>query len=124
MTIKESEYANHKIYIVYQHEFQQYLVTFSDNGDMLKKQARPYGSSTKFVSYCPEEGGIILSRNYFYCPPIGELLSTKNDSVSLISSTKVYFDPNKYKTTIATYPSLDGTQIPIYIVQNNDYEKR
>ncbi|MCW3125587.1 MAG: hypothetical protein JWO03_1245 [Bacteroidetes bacterium] len=124
LRLRNSVYINNKIYALYQHEFQEYIVVYSDSGDILKKIQRPFGSSTRFISYSPEEKGIVLSKNYYFCPPIGELLSIKNDSISTISTTKVLFDPFKYQMTTATYYSADSTAIPIYIILNKDFKKK
>jgi len=119
--LKDAIYADKKFIAVFQHEFQQCIAIYTDSGERIKQINRLDGSNTKLVGYSPEEKSFILSENFFFCPPIGEILSTKNDSLSYIAKTLVNYDPLKYKWEIKDYKSADGTLIPIYILYNKKY---
>jgi len=122
--MKDAIYADHKFFTVYEHNFQQYILIYSDSGDKLKQVDRILGSNTKLVAFSSEENSIILSENFFFCPPLGELLSLKDYEISYISKTHVNFDPLKYTFSVAEYKSKDNTAIPIYIVLDKNYEKK
>jgi prolyl oligopeptidase len=122
--IKAALNIHQEFFLIYQQGFQQYIAICSDSGDVIKTIKRFAGSSTDFLGYSPEENSLILSQKNFFCPPIGELLSLKNDSISYIAKTSVSFDPFRFKVDIRSYPSADGTSIPILIIYSKNYENK
>jgi prolyl oligopeptidase len=122
--IKQVMFIDGKYFILYQHSFDESMAVLSRDGDLLKSMTMPYGSSNAMICFSPDQNSIIMAKQYYICPPIGQLLSLKDFSLTPIQKvTGTTFDITKYKFLTTNYRSKDGTLIPIYIVTHKDYAK-
>ena len=122
--IKSALYVNDKYCVIFQEGFREYLCVFSRSGDILKTIPLSEGSSNHLICYSPDQNSIIVSKNYYIHPPIGELFSLKDYSLNVINKTLLDFNPSSYKFYLTNYMSRDSTLVPIYIVMSNDYIKK
>jgi prolyl oligopeptidase len=114
--IKQAAFIQNKILVIYQNGFKESLCAFSRSGEMSKSIALPYGSNNEMICYASDQNGIVMVENYYICPPIGNILSLKDLTLSLIDKTVTNFNPDNYNINITHYPSRDSIMIPVYTV--------
>lgn len=122
--IKQVRYYNGNYIVIYQEHFDETLAVFSRNGDLIKSIPTPYGSSIDMICYAPDQNSIIIVKQYYVAPPVGQLFSLKDFTLSPIQKlTSTQYDIANYQFLETNYRSKDGTLIPIYIVTHKNYSK-
>ncbi|MBS1686410.1 MAG: S9 family peptidase [Bacteroidetes bacterium] len=121
--IKEATYREDKFVAIMEDAFQEYLCVFSPDGHLLKSHKLPAGSSSRITCYAPDQNSVVISTECYTDPPIAQLVSLKDYSLTAMKNTLADYNTSNYQFIITQYKSKDGTQIPIYIVMTAEHKK-
>lgn len=119
--IKDATQRNGKIITILQEGFQEYICIFSPDGKVLKTHVLPEGSSSHIICHASDQKSILIKTANYTCPPIGQLLSLADLTLTPMKTTEADYNTFHYKYVLTHYQSRDSTIIPIYLVMSADY---
>ena len=115
--IKQGLYVNNTFCLILQQGFSEFMGVISAEGEIIKTMRFADGSDNAIICYSPDQNSLILSKQYYICPAIGDLFSLKDFSLKSIAVARyINFDAKDYEFYLTNYRSKDGTPVPIYVV--------
>jgi prolyl oligopeptidase len=76
--IKQAVFVHDTFCLIMKESFNEYIAFISRDGEIMKTMKFPPGSDNEMICYSPDQNSILISKSYFVCPPVGDLLSMKD----------------------------------------------
>jgi prolyl oligopeptidase len=114
-TLQSLYQVGHELVGIYSHNLISTLCIFSYEGKLLKSIDYEVGVALQGFGGTPDDSEVIFYKNSFYTPPVEYKLKLKDNTIGNFGETVVGYKESDYGTSIVSYKSKDGTEIPMYL---------
>ncbi|HWZ17485.1 MAG TPA: prolyl oligopeptidase family serine peptidase [Ktedonobacteraceae bacterium] len=107
--------VNNQFVVTYMHDAHHRMKIYNLDGSFVKDIVLPTHGSIIGISGRPDHTEMFIGFTSFLFPPSIYRYDFTNDVLTLLRSTEIDFDVERYETKQVFYTSKDGTRIPMFL---------